>query len=191
MSTIRSLKRPELYLDLAQALPQQQFRMIGGPGVGEVALWEATRARARELGNVRFLGFAPLSQVEEQFDGATLFVNTSDSEGFPNTFLQAWARGIPTVSFVDSGARLDGVPVGLRVSSLEQLVATVSEQLSNVQARLKLGQRCAEYVEKHHSPEKIVELYARAFEELVSSMSHVTAGNTGRSEQAAAGDRQR
>ncbi len=118
VSTIRKLKRAELFLDLAQALPNYQFRMIGGPGDDEAALFESIKARASAMANVQFLGFVPFSRTEEQFDQATLFVNTSDSEGFPNTFLQAWARGIPTVSFVDAGARLDGKPIGRRVSSI-------------------------------------------------------------------------
>ncbi len=190
VSTIRRLKRPELFLDLAARLDDQRFKMIGGPDGGEPALFESIKARAGAMGNVEFLGFMPFSRTEEQFDGAAIFVNTSDSEGFPNAFLQAWARGIPTVSFVHAGASLDGKPIGLRVNSLEEMVATVAELASNGRVRLKEGQRCAEYVRRYHSPEKIVELYEQVFEGLVSPGSRATT-RAGRGECAATVDPQR
>ena len=191
VSTIRKLKRPELFLDLAEALPGYRFRMIGGPDSSELALFESIKARAKAINNVQFLGFLPFWKTEEQFDQALLFVNTSESEGFPNTFLQAWARGVPTVSFVDSGSRLDGKAIGLRVDSLDAMVATVSEQITNSSTRREEGRRCAEYVERNHSPEKIVELYEQIFEELVEPGSRANAKNAGRSDQADIGELQR
>jgi glycosyltransferase involved in cell wall biosynthesis len=191
VSTIRKLKRPELFLDLAEALPKHQFRMIGGPGDGERALFESIESRASNMRNVRFLGFLPFLETEEQFDRTRLFVNTSDSEGFPNTFLQAWARGIPTVSFVDAGARLDGEPIGLRVASLEEMVATVAGLASDDQLRLEEGRRCAAYVESNHSPDKIVALYEQIFEDLMKPGSRVTARKALRGGNVASGDPQR
>src|SRR5688572_3826030 len=101
---MRAGKRPEILLELAKRLPQRKFVMIGGPDSGEVPLYQRIRAAAAGVPNVEFTGFLPLAEVEPWFDRAKVLVNTSDYEGMPNTFLQAWARGIPTVATVDVGA---------------------------------------------------------------------------------------
>ena len=97
-------KRPELFLELAARLPQRRFVMIGGPREGSRAFFERIRARAEALPNLELTGFLPLAQVEPWFDRARVLVNTSTYEGMPNTFLQAWARGVPTVATVDVDA---------------------------------------------------------------------------------------
>jgi glycosyltransferase involved in cell wall biosynthesis len=168
VSTIRSLKRPELFLDLAEALPQHRFRMIGGPGDGERALYDSIASRARGIPNLEFLGFVPFEEVEAQFDNARVFVNTSSSEGFPNTFLQAWARGVPTVSFIDAGARLNGRLVGMRVSTMQEMVKQVAELAADDSLRLSEGGQGEEYVDRMHSPATVIPLYERLFIGLAS-----------------------
>jgi glycosyltransferase involved in cell wall biosynthesis len=102
-------------------------------------------------------------QIDAQFDAASLFVNTSESEGFPNTFLQAWSRGIPTVSFVDAGARLDGSIVGELVETLAEMQTTVAALSSDMETRVREGARCKEYFERNHLPERIVDQYEAVF----------------------------
>ena len=75
----------------------------------EAGYFEEIRARAAQLPNVEFTGFLPLAQVEPWFDRARVLVNTSVYEGMPNVFLQAWARGVPTVATVDVGAAVNTV----------------------------------------------------------------------------------
>jgi glycosyltransferase involved in cell wall biosynthesis len=150
-------------------MPDHEFRMIGGPGDGERELYDSIKVRADATKNVRFLGFLPFERTEEQFDQASVFVNTSESEGFPNTFLQAWSRGVPSVSFVDAGARLDRNPVGLLVRSFDEMLAAVRSVAADDAFRVREGQRCAAYVERNHSPDRIVELYERVFAEMAPS----------------------
>jgi glycosyltransferase involved in cell wall biosynthesis len=167
VSTIRRLKRPHFFLDLAEALPGFRFRMIGGPDSAEVALFEAVKQRAAMMANVEFLGFVPYAEIDAHFDEAAVFVNTSESEGFPNTFLQAWARAVPTVSFVDSGARAEGHPVGVQVGSLKPMAEQVALWLGNQTKRRQDGRRCRDYFERHHTPGLVLELYGQVFRELV------------------------
>lgn len=169
VSTIRKLKRPELFLDLAQALPQFRFRMIGGPVPDEAPLYEAIRKRARTISNLEFLGFVPYAQVENHFDDASIFVNTSESEGFPNSFLQSWARGVPTVSFIDSGAGADGRRIGRQVGTFAEMVDRVAAWLGSDADRAREGRVCREYFSSNHLPTRVLEVYERIFTEMAGS----------------------
>lgn len=166
VSTLRALKRPELFLDLAAAFPQRTFRMIGGPSGSEGALFDSIRDRAKSLSNLEFFGFVPYAAIDEHFDNAAIFVNTSESEGFPNAFLQAWARGVPTVSFVDAGARMNGHVIGRVVASLQEMADAVAELLSDSKAHAEQSLRAAAYFKSHHSPEMILDLYEQVLGEL-------------------------
>ncbi len=165
-ASVKPIKRPELFLDLAERLPQFRFKLIGGPGAG-AAHFEALRARAAALPNVEMTGFVPHVDVEAHFDGAALFVNTAVSEGFPNTFLQAWSRGMPTVSFFDPGTRLEGEPVGVVVPHLEAMVQAVQRLKTDTAAWQREGQRAAEYLRRHHAVGTVVDEYERIFDRLL------------------------
>ena len=171
VSTIRGVKQPHKFLDLASALPQQKFVMVGGPDPLEMELYDSVRARAASLDNLKFEGFVPFDEVEKIFDRAAVFVNTSESEGVPNAFLQAWARGVPTVSFVDAGARFDGRPVGHIVLQQDEMLSEVDRLLKDDRARRQEGLRSREYVRTTHSAEAVVPLYERHFEELLRMSS--------------------
>lgn len=167
VASIRRLKRPELFLDLAQALPGFRFRMIGGPVPGEAPLFEAIEERARTIPNLEFLGYVPYDQVHDHFGDAAVFVNTSESEGFPNAFLQAWAMGVPTVSFIDSGARANGCHVGYRAGTFADMVDRVRAWLESDAERIREGEVCREYFVSSHSPERVLDIYERIFSEMI------------------------
>ncbi len=161
--SIKPQKRPELFLDLAQRLPQCRFRLVGGAAAG-AAHFEALQRRAQSLGNVELTGFVPYTDVESQFDRASLLVNTSVGEGFPNTFLQAWSRGIPTVSFFDAGARVNGADVGTAVTDLDAMERAVLALKSDSVLWHEHGARAAGHFRRHHALERVVDDYERIFQ---------------------------
>jgi glycosyltransferase involved in cell wall biosynthesis len=156
---IHENKRPELLLELAARLAHRRFVVIGGPRPGApAAYYERVRAQAAVLPNVEFKGFLPLAEVEGWFDAAQVVVNTSAYEGMPNTFLQAWARGVPTVATVDVGA-----PVHRVACDVDALAREVESAAQDAVLR----GRCRDYFERTHSPAAALERYARLFDELL------------------------
>ena len=167
----RDYKRPELFLELARRLPQRRFVMIGGAG-GEVrnrAWFEGIRRAAAAIPNVEFTGFLPLAHVEPYFDRARVLVNTSLHEGMPNTFLQAWSRGVPTVAFVDTGAWLHGEPLYRVVERVEEATAEIERLFADQEHWTRASARCREYFNSMHSPTRVL---AR-FEELLGELALV------------------
>lgn len=177
----RPHKRPELFLDLAERLPQFRFKLVGGSDVLDGDSLLALKQRAVSLGNVEMTGFVPYADVEAHFDGASMIINTSPAEGFPNTFLQAWSRGIPSVALYDIGARLDGQAVSLTEPGLDQLADRVLQLKQDRALWEAMGQRAMQYVRRNNSIGKVVDDYENVLSSLVPSscqrMTPTTAGN--------------
>ena len=166
VSSVKELKRPELFVELARRLPQFQFRLVGG---GTDSYMASLRNLAKGMGNITFTGFVPFVDVETMFDGASVLINTSVAEGFPNTFLQAWSRATPTVSFFDPGAVIKGVSVGSVVNSMDDMVARVLALKSQAALWQVEGQRCGEYFDASFSTAAATEQYQKLFASLLAA----------------------
>ena len=163
VSTIRRIKRPDKIIELARRLPHRRFVMIGGADRYQDELYKKTIALAGEVENLKFLGFIPLTEIDKYFDQARVLVNTSETEGMPNTFLQAWVRSIPTVSFIDCEARHGSDRVGYRVDSVKAMAETVDHLFTNDAEYLAAGKRCLEYCQDNHSIDSTVDRLEAVF----------------------------
>lgn len=168
VSTIRRCKRPDRALLIAKMCPQVRFVMVGGANVDEKEYFEEIRHQAKCVQNVNFVGFSPFSETEKLFSRAKLFLNTSASEGFPNTYLQSWARAIPTIALRDSGPNQNDIGIGLTVSSEEKAAQTIQHLLDKDQERSQIGARCRKYYENNHPVEKVMKYYEGLFSKLMS-----------------------
>jgi glycosyltransferase involved in cell wall biosynthesis len=166
-ATMRKWKRPELFMDIAEKLPQIRFRMVGGPDDREY--YEHLRRRALSIQNLQFGGFIPFVRIEQEFDGARVFVNTSESEGFPNTFLQAWSRAIPTVAFIDIQG--PALPALQKAYSIEQMTGTVFQLMTNDGLWREAGEQFLGHFRDHYQPSRVVSQLASVVDGLLLERS--------------------
>jgi glycosyltransferase involved in cell wall biosynthesis len=154
VSTMRQFKRPHLFIELVKLLPQFDFKMIGG--AGDLNIYNKIEKLAEQLPNLTFCGFVPFTHIETHYDQARLVINTSDTEGFPNAFLQSWARAIPTVSFYDCGARDKmGNEVCDRVEDITEMKLRVMELMNDDTLWNKRGIQARNYFTKNHSLDSV------------------------------------
>jgi len=145
VSNLRALKRPELALELARQLPQVKFTLAGGPMPGGETYYEDVLAAAARLPNVTMLGAVRYAETGALFDRAKVFLNTSSIEGFPNTFLQAWIRGVPVVTFFDPDSLVQRLSLGYTASSVDEMREAIRSLLQNDDERRLTGRRAHEF----------------------------------------------
>jgi len=150
VSNLRALKRPELALELARQLPEMGFTLAGGPMPGGQTYFDDVSAAAARLPNVQMLGAVKYADTGPLFDRARVFLNTSSIEGFPNTFLQAWIRGVPVVSFFDPDGKVHRLQLGRIATSVDDMREALRGLLDVDVYRETVGRRvrdfaCREY----------------------------------------------
>lgn len=151
VSNLRALKRPELALELARQLPEVSFTLAGGPMPGGQTYFDDVAAAAARLPNVTMLGPVRYAETGALFDRARIFLNTSSIEGFPNTFLQAWIRAVPVVSFFDPDGMVNRLQLGRIAGSLDDMREAIRGLLDVHAYRENIGARAREFVMREYT----------------------------------------
>jgi glycosyltransferase involved in cell wall biosynthesis len=140
--------------------------MIGGPCAGLISYYNKIEKEAKKIKNIDFVGPVHYSKVNSYFNRAKLFINTSDIEGFPNSFLQAWIRGVPVVSFFDPDKLIDKYELGYAPSNLEGMKKCVDRLLKDDRKRLELGDKGRQFTIENYSSGVVVKKYIALLERL-------------------------
>lgn len=100
-------KQPMLFVELARRMPEEEFVMImpinkeipAGEYKEREELAHAVLGSAQRLNNIQVIDYVAYQDIQAYFDRAKAYVCTSDTEGFPNTFIQAALGGTPILSY--------------------------------------------------------------------------------------------
>jgi glycosyltransferase involved in cell wall biosynthesis len=163
VNNMRPFKRPEMCIEIAKSLRNYKFYMIGGPCPGLDDYYKKILHLSQKLDNLSFLGPVPYSQINSYFSRAKLFINTSETEGFPNSFLQAWIRQVPIISFFDPDQLIKRHSLGTSPISIDTMRQDIVRLLSENKLRQELGEGAREFVMKTYSPSQIAKNYISVF----------------------------
>jgi glycosyltransferase involved in cell wall biosynthesis len=147
----KPVKQPEVFLRLASELREEDivFTMIGARG--NYHLMNEELAGGRQFTNLNFLREQSLVQVNERLWACRFVVNTSQTEGFPNTFIQAWARFVPVVSLrVDPDGVIARHRLGFCSGDFSRMVSHTRTLIREPDVAEEMGRNGRAYVEQEH-----------------------------------------
>jgi glycosyltransferase involved in cell wall biosynthesis len=96
VGTLNILKGSQNLYDLINALDKNVSIVIVGQPTDKKS--ENLYKKLQKLGNVVLKGRLNHQDTIELIANAKALINTSNFEGFPNIFLEAWANGVPVIS---------------------------------------------------------------------------------------------
>ena len=117
----------------------------------------------RRLSNIEFRGKVAPDEAERVIAESATLLCTSEQEGFPNTFLQAWSHGTPVVTLqIDPDSVIKRLGLGAVTGSVDATVEQVHRLLALPQEREGIAARARQYVANHHSEEAVVKAFDQA-----------------------------
>jgi glycosyltransferase involved in cell wall biosynthesis len=165
VGNLRDLKRPDLALQLARQMPAHHIHMIGGALPGFSNLYQRIESAAMNVPNLTLYGRVPYHEIGDLWDRAKVFVNTSDAEGFPNSFLQSWCRGVPVVSFFDPNGLIKREGLGVSPNSIDDMASAVHRFIADETEWRNTSQRCRSYMERTYGDDMVLKPYITALNE--------------------------
>ena len=167
VGSFRRRKRPDLFLELARQVPEANFTIIGGIG-DDPGFYEKIKTETASITNLNYPGFIEPDSIEKYYSRAFAYINTSELEGFPNTYLHSWRRGVPTFTIgIDPDGIIENNRIGKCTGTFERLVESVRGILSDKQSRSGMCERALEYVADNHDIRDKGDEYIRLFESLI------------------------
>jgi glycosyltransferase involved in cell wall biosynthesis len=148
------MKRPELFTRLAKELPDNDFVMILPKEENDI--YKKINKEATLIENLQLVEKVPFNEIQSYYNSASLFVNTSTHEGFPNTFIQSCMASTPVLSIkVNPDNFLSEYECGLVCGDdFEKMKESVKKILDNEEYYEKLSNNAKEYFVKNHDIEK-------------------------------------
>ena len=167
VSNIRRLKRPDRLLELAERLPHVKIHMVGGSLPGEESLYRHVKRAVAARTNVVFHDRLSYWDTNALYGRARVLVNTSDVEGFPNSYLQAWIRGVPVVTLIDPDGVIERERLGMVASFSDQIPGAIASLLDDPAAWKAVSDRCLSFMQREYGDDRVLAAYLETFEEVM------------------------
>jgi len=145
-------KRPELFVELSIKLQKEGYNFIMVGSHSDKGYVETILNNKPD--NLLVTGQLSFEESLSYFSKAALLVNTSVSEGFSNTYIQAWLRGVPTLVY---GADPDNViknnQLGYVAKNSNDAVEFIKNVLSDFGMYEKLSINAENFAKENHTIE--------------------------------------
>jgi glycosyltransferase involved in cell wall biosynthesis len=169
VSRCQPIKRPHLFLDLAQKLPDARCRMVCPRE--DAVLWESVRARAEAIPNLEFIERIPYHEIQAVYDSAKIFVNTSEWEGWPNSFIQS---GLGETALLSLDVNPDGLFGRYALGRFcggdpARMIEDARSMLGSAEELAHMQKECARFVAGMHDNRKETTAFLAGLDELSRS----------------------
>jgi glycosyltransferase involved in cell wall biosynthesis len=155
------VKRPDRLVEMADACPGLQFD-VAGPVYDDDYAQSVAQAAANRP-NITMHGAVPRAQMPDLYRKASVLCCTSDYEGFPNTFLEAWSHGLPVVSTVDPDGLISSRELGRIADSPATLSHAIKELLGEDSLYQRVSGQARSYYTSHHTMEAVLPQFENLF----------------------------
>lgn len=155
VANFRYQKNLRLLFEIAQLLPNEEFRIAGNPNSKIDAESKEYVGKLETLSNVKFMGKVEREDILPFLRDAKFLLNTSRYEGFSNTFLEAMIVGTPilTTSLVNP----DGIISTHQLGIVYGTAGDIASKIQNIDSQQyeRMSYNCNQYIQEYHDNSRL------------------------------------
>jgi glycosyltransferase involved in cell wall biosynthesis len=141
-----SVKRPDLFVKLAETLPEHKFVMI--------CPYDKPVPK-----NVELLPFVPHEKMKYYYSRAIALISLSTEEGFGNVYVEAWRQGTPVIALTtDVDENICKHRLGFHSHTFQQMIED-AQKISDKKVWNALSKNAQDYFRNNHDIAKQIEKY--------------------------------
>lgn len=158
-------KRLEWLLEIAEKCPEYMFDVLGSANY-QNDYAKKLLEKAATLENVILHGRISHDVIGEYYRNASLLCCTSEYEGFPNVFLEAWSVGVPVISTVDPDDVIATHNLGRFVQSVEQFTMEINNVVNSDKLYAELSEAAINYYQNNHTIDSVMPKFESIFKSI-------------------------
>lgn len=151
VANFRRLKRAEWMVNAAKVMPDYNFILVGGPIKKDSSYYDEIEQESKLIPNLYFLGKKSFAETNAIISQSKIVCCTSTFEGFPNTFLQAWAYDIPVISTVNPSELITTHRLGAIIETEEELQRQIRLLMQDNAMYREIKQNIHDYFTANHA----------------------------------------
>tara|TARA_B100001250_G_C19777150_1_gene780098 strand:- start:21 stop:1139 length:1119 start_codon:yes stop_codon:yes gene_type:complete len=161
----KEIKRPHLFLLISKNCRHLEFGFkYCGNLTDNKSYIEYLMKTTKILGNVEYLGELSVSEVGDLLEKSYIMINTSKVESFPNTFIEAWSRGVPVISLsVDPDNIISEEGLGFKESNITGIIDKIEYLLRNADQYNDISKKARNFAIKNFDLDIIADKYISTF----------------------------
>lgn len=151
-------KRAEKFLELAKLNPKLSFVLIFNNQ--DQKYFEEIVSYTKKMQNLKFIEKVPFNRIQKYYDGAKVFVSTSEFEGFANTFVQSGIGKTPIITLGSNPDNfLDEYKCGFFANnSMKKLNSDLNKLFSDKKLYSQYSKNIFEYVRSKYDIKKNIKV---------------------------------
>jgi glycosyltransferase involved in cell wall biosynthesis/ubiquinone/menaquinone biosynthesis C-methylase UbiE len=164
---LHKVKRVEWLIDIAEALPNINFEIIGAPYDNSAYIQE-NLDRIKQTKNITYLGKISRTDMPSIYQNASILCCTSIYEGFPNTYLEAWSYGIPVITTIDPDDVIKCNKLGFHAKTKADFIKHINTLVNNENYWQTCSKNCLDYYLDNHEQHQVMKKFEASFLNTIS-----------------------
>lgn len=155
IANLKPLKRPELFIELVNHLCYSSNVELIMIGRSDEKYKQLITDCSKKCRNFNYRGEISNDEVNKELLHSHILVNTSDYEGFSNTFVQAWMRKVVVLSMNSNPDEIiTKHHLGYICPTIDNLKEKIDFLINIPETLSEMGNRAYHYAIQNHSAEK-------------------------------------